>query len=49
MSGGLDLGHGDLTETSILLTDEFEVWSKSVIVSKVSQTSSILPDIAAKA
>lgn len=48
MSGGLDLERDDLMETSILLTDKFEVWSKSVIVSKLSQTKSILPDKAAK-
>lgn len=48
ISGGLDLEHDDLTETSILLIDKFEVWSQSVIVSKLSQTGSILPDIAAK-
>lgn len=49
MSEGLDLEHDDLTETNILLTGKFKLWSKSVIVSKVSQIRSILPDIAAKA
>lgn len=49
MNKGLDLEHDDLTETIVLLTDKFEVWSKNVIVSKVCQTRSILPDIATKA
>lgn len=48
ISGGLDLEHDDLTETTILLIDKFEVWSQSVTVSKLSQTGSILPDIKAK-
>lgn len=48
MSGGLDLECDDLTETSILLTDKFEVWSKSATVPKLCQTRSILPDVAAK-